>query len=91
MSRCLLPLALALLAVAVATPTALAGGPTMALGAAEDVVRAPDLVSAKAEMTLFRLAGFSSIRITSQWLPGQVAPTEPELAIPPAESTDSVE
>jgi len=53
----------------------------MAFGAAEDVVRAPDLVSAKAEMTLFRLAGFSSIRITSQWLPGQVAPTEPELTV----------
>ena len=53
----------------------------MAFGAAEDVVRAPDLVSAKAEMTLFRLAGFSSIRVTSQWLPGQVAPTEPELTV----------
>lgn len=53
----------------------------MAFGAAEDVVRAPDLVSAKAEMTLFRLAGFSAVRVTSQWLPGQVAPTEPELAI----------
>jgi hypothetical protein len=81
MSRRLFPLALALLTVSVAAPTALAGGPTMAFGAAEDVVRAPDLVSAKAEMTLFRLAGFSSIRVTSQWLPGQVAPTEPELAI----------
>ena len=32
-------------------------------------------------MTLLRLAGFSSIRVTSQWLPGQVAPTESELAI----------
>ena len=53
----------------------------MAFGAAEDVVRAPDLVSAKAEMTLFRLAGFSAIRVTSQWLPGQVAPTESELTI----------
>ena len=53
----------------------------MAFGAAEDVVRAPDLVSAKAEMTLFRLAGFSSIRVTSQWLPGQVAPTESELTV----------
>jgi len=53
----------------------------MAFGAAEDVVRAPDLVSAKAEMTLFRLAGFSAIRVTSQWLPGQIAPTEQELTI----------
>ena len=53
----------------------------MSFGAAEDVVRAPDLVTAKAQMTLFRLAGFSAIRVTSQWLPGQVAPPEPELAI----------
>ncbi len=53
----------------------------MSFGAAEDVVRAPDLVTAKAKMTLFRLAGFSAIRVTSQWLPGQVAPPEPELGI----------
>ena len=32
-------------------------------------------------MTLFRLAGFSAIRVTSQWLPGQVAPPESELGI----------
>jgi hypothetical protein len=51
----------------------------MSFGAAEDVVRAPDLVSAKAKMTLFRLAGYSAIRVTSQWLPGQVAPPESEL------------
>ena len=53
----------------------------MAFGAAEDVVRAPDLVSAKAKMTLLRLAGFSAIRVTSQWLPGQAAPPESELEI----------
>ncbi len=53
----------------------------MSFGAAEDVVRAPDLVAAKAKMTLFRLAGFTAIRVTSQWLPGQVAPPESELAI----------
>jgi len=81
MSRRLLPLIVGLALAAVVAPGALAGGPSMAFGAAEDVVRAPDLVSAKAEMTLFRLAGFSSIRVTSQWLPGQVAPTEPELTV----------
>lgn len=32
-------------------------------------------------MTLFRLAGFSAIRVTSQWLPGQIAPPEAELQI----------
>ena len=53
----------------------------MSFGAAEDVVRAPDLVTAKAKMTLLRLAGFSSVRVTSQWLPGQVAPPETELQI----------
>ena len=46
----------------------------MALGAAEDVVRAPDLVVAKAKMTLLRLAGFSRVRVTSQWQPGPDAP-----------------
>ena len=79
--RRLLPVAaivVSLAAVALA-PTALAGGPTMAFGAAEDVVRSPDLVSARAKMALFRLAGFSAIRVTSQWLPGQFAPPEPEL------------
>ena len=51
----------------------------MSFGAAEDVVRAPDMLTAKAKMTMLRLAGFSSIRVTSQWLPGQVAPPEEEL------------
>ena len=32
-------------------------------------------------MTVLRLAGFTSVRVTSQWVPGQVAPTEQELAI----------
>ena len=59
--------------------TAQAGGPTMALGAAEDAVRADDLVGAQAQMSLLRLAGMSSVRVTSNWLPGLVAPTEAEL------------
>jgi hypothetical protein len=54
-------------------------GPAMALGAAEDVVRAPDLPTAQAKMAQLRLAGFSAVRITSNWLPGLVAPTEDEL------------
>ena len=52
----------------------------MALGAAEDAVRAPDLVSTKEKMTQLRLAGFTAVRITSNWLPGLVAPTADELA-----------
>ena len=66
--------------LAVAAP-AVAGGPSMALGAAEDAVRAPDLVTAKAKMAQLRLAGFTSARITSNWLPGQVAPTPGELNV----------
>jgi hypothetical protein len=60
---------------------AVAGGPAIALGAAEDAVRASDLVTAKAKMAQLRLAGFTSVRITSNWLPGQVAPTPGELTV----------
>jgi hypothetical protein len=60
---------------------ATAGGPTMTLGAAEDAVRASDLVSAKAKMTALRLAGFTAVRITSQWEPGATGPTDGEVAV----------
>ena len=39
----------------------------MTLGAAEDAVRAPDLVTAKEKMTELRLAGFTAVRVTSNW------------------------
>ena len=55
----------------------------MALGAAEDVVRAPDLVTAKAKMTELRLAGMTAVRVTSNWRPGLTAPTRGELDDPP--------
>jgi hypothetical protein len=58
-----------------------AGGPTMLLGVAEDAVRAPDLVSTKAKMTELRLAGFTAVRVTSNWRPGLTAPTSGELGI----------
>jgi hypothetical protein len=73
-------LASAAVLLALSAP-ALAGGPTMALGAAEDAVRAPDLVTAKDKMTALRLAGFTSVRVTSNWRPGLTAPTEGELTI----------
>jgi hypothetical protein len=73
-------LAVAALALALA-PAAQAAGPAMAFGASEDVVRAPDLVTAKAKMTLLRLAGFTSLRVTSQWQPGATAPADSELEI----------
>jgi hypothetical protein len=53
----------------------------MALGTADDVVRAPDLPGAKAQMTMLRLAGFRSVRISSIWRPGLSAPTAGELAV----------
>ncbi len=67
--------------VLVLAPAALAGGPGMTLGAAEDVVRSPDLVTAKTNMSLLRLAGFRAVRITSTWAPGAQAPTAAELKI----------
>jgi hypothetical protein len=60
---------------------AFAGGPTMTLGAAEDAVRAPDLVTAKEKMAELRLAGLTAVRVTSNWRPGLTAPTAGELAI----------
>ena len=58
-----------------------AAGPTMSLGAAEDIVRSPDLVTARAKMAQLRLAGFTAVRVTSNWLPGLTAPTAHELAV----------
>ena len=75
------PLIAFVLAFAAFAGSAHAGGPTMTLGAAEDVVRASDLVTARANMSLLRLAGFTSVRVTSNWQPGLRAPTGGELAI----------
>jgi hypothetical protein len=51
------------------------------VGAVEDELRAPSLVEAQARMTLFRLAGFRAVRVTSFWTPGLTAPTPSELAV----------
>ncbi len=53
----------------------------MTFGAAEDIVRSPDLVTAKANMSLLRLAGFDAVRITSTWVPGAETPTAAELKV----------
>ena len=68
------------IAALVLAPAALAGGPAMQFGASEDVVRAPDLPSAKAKMTMLRLAGFSSVRVTSQWQGTEAVPSAAEIA-----------
>ncbi len=77
-----LPFAVTVIALVLALAgPALAGGPTMTVGAAEDAVRAPDLVTAKAKMTALRLAGFTSVRVTSQWRPGETTPSDGEIGV----------
>jgi hypothetical protein len=61
-------------------PAASAGGPAMALGAADDAVRSPDIVKAKSAASLLRLAGFRAVRVSSVWLGGESAPSAAELA-----------
>ena len=51
----------------------------MTLGVAEDAVRAPDLPTAEAKMAQLRLAGFTAVRVTTNWEPGLTAPTADEL------------
>ena len=56
-----------------------AGGPTMLVGAAEDLIKQPTLLQAKAQAELARLVGFQALRVTSQWTRGLTAPTASEL------------
>jgi hypothetical protein len=79
MWRLPLTLGLTVLALAAATGPAHAGGPGLTLGVAEDTVKQPDPVVAQVKMRLLRLAGFSAVRITSQWLPGDLAPPNDQL------------
>src|ERR671932_2806665 len=66
-------LAIAIVALA-AAPAAFAGGPTMTIGATEDIVKQPDLVAAKAQMDKLKLAGLRAVRMTQEWAPGQTEP-----------------
>ena len=69
---------LAVLIAALATaPAAFAGGPTMMIGATEDIVKQPDPVAAKAQMDLLKLAGLRAIRMTQEWAPGDTEPSGP--------------
>jgi hypothetical protein len=56
--------------LALAAP-AQAGGPFMAVGAAEDLAKQPDYAFSKAQMDKAKLAGFDTIRITATWKTGQ--------------------
>src|SRR5262245_1806097 len=78
MWRVLLAGAAAVIALAIA-PLAHAGGPSLTLGVAEDTGEVRDRVLAPVRMRLLRLAGFSAVRVTSQWLPGDLAPPNDQL------------
>src|SRR5690348_5869178 len=75
--RALLAPALAALVLA---PSAVAGGPSLVVGAAEDIVKQPTLPAAKAQMDLAKLAGLGAIRSTAIWAPGQTEPDPNDLA-----------
>lgn len=77
MARIALLLSLVALALA---PTALAAGPELRIGAAEDLVKQPTLPAAKAHLDLLRLAGLDTVRVTAIWAPGQTAPEAAEAA-----------
>ena len=53
--------------------TARAGGPKLVFGATEDVVRQPTLAGAKAQMDLLRAVGFTAVRPSQVWAPGQTS------------------
>jgi hypothetical protein len=64
-------LLIAVLALLAAPATALAGGPSMLLGATEDAVRSSNPTVAQQQMDLLAAAGFDSVRVTQTWTPGQ--------------------
>jgi hypothetical protein len=66
-------------ALAAAPPATAAPGLTV--GAVEDDLRASTLVEAQARMTIFRLGGFRSVRVTSFWTPGLTEPSKGELNV----------
>src|SRR6266849_4792212 len=73
MWRSLLRLVAVLAAWLTLAGVAQAGGPGLVLGATEDSVRSTTLADSKAQMDLLALAGFSAVRITQIWAPGERA------------------
>ena len=53
----------------------------MLVGAAEDFVKQPDPIIAKANVDLAAMAGFDSLRVTAAWSPGETAPSATELTL----------
>ncbi len=60
-------------------PAALAGGPQMSFGAAEDIVRQSDAAVARQKMAQLAAAGLRAVRVTSLWVPPATAPTPGEV------------
>jgi hypothetical protein len=77
----------AVAALFLATP-AHAAGPRMWVGGAEDAAKTADPVVSKAKLTLARLAGLDTVRITVLWARGQTAvPAAEEAALDTLEQT----
>jgi hypothetical protein len=57
-----------------------AAGPTLVIGAAEDSVRQPTIVTARTQLDLLSLAGLRAVRVTSHWSPGLTEPLPAEQA-----------
>jgi hypothetical protein len=72
-------LALAATAVLLVAP-ARAGGPTLLVGADEDLVKQSTLTETKAKLDLLRAAGMNAVRVTSIWDPDNPAPPPEEIA-----------
>ncbi len=64
---------------AAAAPTAPTNPKMLMVGAAEDAARDGGAIGADSKMSLARLAGFDTIRITSIWHPGQRTVSDGEL------------
>ncbi len=77
----LAPLAAALAAAAFFTcsGSARAAGPSLLIGTTDDAVKSSNLVAAKSKMSILKLAGFDSLRITSIWFPGETKPDGKEV------------
>src|SRR5918994_2101957 len=71
----------AVAALALATP-AHAGGPRMGVGGGQGAAKTADPVAAQGKLTLARLAGLDTVRITVLWARGQTAvPNAEEAAL----------
>jgi hypothetical protein len=58
-----------------------AGGPGMAIGAAEDAVRSASPAVAQEQMDMLAAAGFRAVRITQTWAPGETKVSAADLKI----------